>query len=398
MKTAIVIGSGIAGCASAYALAQRGWQVTLLERHQNIAQEASGNPRGVLYPRLASHSTAQDKLSLSSYLYTLRLLKSLNLNEDDFNACGLLQLAFNEREATRLLEIANRDLGDELLRWVERDEASAIAGIQLEHAAVYFASAGWVNPQAFCRALTQHANITLALNQNTLMLTKKEDQWQVHTEQAMLAEADIVVIANANDALKLSQSTHLPITPVRGQMSSVAALGKSLALKAVVCTDGYLTPAQQGVHCLGATFSAQESSLEVREADNQSNLAMLGRMSPDLSALSRQPATGRAALRCATPDYLPMLGELLDIQALKQSPPKHVTGNITLPTHTGLYVNVGHGSKGLITAPFCAEMLASQICQEPLPIEAALAIAINPNRYALREMGLKRLISHCALR
>ena len=60
MKTAIVIGAGIAGCASAYALAQRGWQVTLLERHQDIAQEASGNPRGVLYPRLASHSTAQD--------------------------------------------------------------------------------------------------------------------------------------------------------------------------------------------------------------------------------------------------------------------------------------------------------------------------------------------------
>jgi tRNA 5-methylaminomethyl-2-thiouridine biosynthesis bifunctional protein len=398
MKTAIVIGAGIAGCASAYALAQRGWQVTLLERHQDIAQEASGNPRGVLYPRLASHSTAQDRLSLSSYLYTLRLLKSLNLNEDDFQACGLLQLAFNERESTRLVEIAKRDLAADLLRWVEREEASAIAGIQLQHPAVYFASAGWVNPQAFCHALIQHPNITLELNQNALTLTKKEDQWQVQTEQAMIAEANIVVIANANDALKLNQSTHLPITPVRGQMSSIAALGNSLALKTVVCTDGYLTPAQQGVHCLGATFSAQEVSLEVREADNQTNLSMLRRMSPDLNALRQQTAIGRAALRCATPDYLPMLGELLDIQALKQNPPKHVTGNIVLPTHTGLYANLGHGSKGLITAPFCAEILASQICQEPLPIKAELTIAINPNRYALREMGLKRLISYCALR
>ena len=398
MKTAIVIGAGIAGCASAYALAQRGWQVTLLERHQRIAQEASGNPRGVLYPRLASHSTAQDKLSLSSYLYTLRLLKTLHLNEDDFQACGLLQLAFNDREATRLLEIAKRNLGDDLLRWVEPDEASEIAGIRLQHAAAYFTSAGWVNPQAFCRALTQHPNITLALNQNALTLILKEGNWQVHTEQSLLAEANIIVIANANDALNLDQSAHLPITPVRGQMCSVVALGNSLALKTVVCTDGYLTPAHQGLHCLGATFSSKESSLEVREADNQSNLAMLGRMSPDLIALSHQNAIGRAALRCATPDYLPMLGELLDIQALKQTPPKHVTGKIALPTHKGLYVNVGHGSKGLITAPFCAEMLASQICQETLPIDAELAIAINPNRYALREMGLKRLITQCALR
>ncbi|WVV48763.1 FAD-dependent oxidoreductase [Pseudomonas sp. NA13] len=40
-----MIGGGLAGCASAASLAARGWQVTLLERHAGLAEEASGNPR-----------------------------------------------------------------------------------------------------------------------------------------------------------------------------------------------------------------------------------------------------------------------------------------------------------------------------------------------------------------
>ena len=45
-RQALVIGAGLAGCASAASLAARGWQVTVLERHAGVAEEASGNPQG----------------------------------------------------------------------------------------------------------------------------------------------------------------------------------------------------------------------------------------------------------------------------------------------------------------------------------------------------------------
>ena len=44
-RHAVVIGAGLAGSATAASLAARGWQVSVLERHDAPAQEASGNPR-----------------------------------------------------------------------------------------------------------------------------------------------------------------------------------------------------------------------------------------------------------------------------------------------------------------------------------------------------------------
>ena len=140
--TTIVIGGGIAGCTTAYALAMRGVQVTLLERHATIAQEASGNPKGVLYPRLACHANAADTLALNSYLYTLRLLAQLQLPTEFFNACGVLQLAFNARERARIDAITMRALGDALVRFVEIEEASQLAGLPLFHAGLYFPQGG----------------------------------------------------------------------------------------------------------------------------------------------------------------------------------------------------------------------------------------------------------------
>ncbi len=390
--TAIVIGGGIAGCATAYALAMRGIHVTLLERHANIAQEASGNPRGVLYPRLAGHPHSADVLAMSSYLYTLRLLAQLEMPAETWHPCGLLQLACNARESARIKAVTSRGLNEALVRYVDKDEASQLAGIPLSFSGLHFADGGWVNPQAFCQALVQHTNITVQTNVHVSQLTLSLSQWQAKTQSDQALNADIIVIANANDALKLSQSAHLPVTAVRGQMTTVSATDESAQLKLVLCTEGYLTPAKDHYHCLGATFAKDDIALDLRDEDNQQNIALLKPLSPSFSDLSSQTSVGRAALRCTTPDYLPLLGPLLNADALTQQPPKHKTETSALPWHSGLYVNIGHGSKGLTTAPLCAEILASMIMGDPLPVETTLVQQLNPNRFLLKTLGLKRLV------
>lgn len=396
-QRAIVVGGGIAGTASSRALASRGWQVTLIERHPALAQEASGNPLGVLYPRLAGQDMALSRLALHGYLYTTRLLQQLTLEPHDYNACGLLQLAFDAQELARCKAIAARNLPLELLRYVNADEASQLAGVALTHEGLYFPSAGWVNPPALCNALADHENISVMPSVTALRLQHDGEQWQVWDEKRLLAQAPVVILASANDTVNFEQSMHLPLEPVRGQISMRSANAGSQKLKMVVCTDGYVSPAVAGIHCVGATFSPNDVSNDIRLSDHAANLAMLRRMSPELyQSLSQQPVSGRVALRCATPDYLPMAGPLLDSTAINTNPPRYNAHPATLPWLAGLYVNTGHGSKGLINAPLCAEMIACAINGEPAPVDAKLLAALDPNRFMLRKLGLKRLVQGLA--
>ena len=90
-------------------------------------------------------------------------------------------------------------------------------------------------------------------------------------------------------------------------------------------------------------------------------------------------------------DYLPLAGAVLDIKKLKEKPPRYNTPADELPWLAGLYVNTAHGAKGLVNAPICAEAIASLICHEPSPISNSLLSALDPNRFILKKMGLKRL-------
>lgn len=56
------------------------------------------------------------------------------------------------------------------------------------------------------------------------------------------------------------------------------------------------------------------------------------------------------------------------------------------PWLDGLYVNSGHGSRGLITAPLSGELVAAWVCGEPLPLPRTVAQACHPNRFALRRL------------
>ena len=396
-RHAIVIGGGIAGTSSAYSLASRGWQVTLIERHAELAQEASGNPQGVLYPRLSGHDIPLSRIALSGFLHTLTLLRRLLVKGHDWNDCGLLQQAFNSREAKRCEEVLARELPDELVHAVDASEASVLAGITMPHGGLWFPAGGWVNPPALCHAQTEHAGITVLKSVEALRLERIVGGWQVMGNASCLAEAPVAILSGAIDCIQFQQSAYLPLEPVRGQITILPETPHSAHLKAVICTEGYISPARDGLHCAGASFVPDDRCLDVRPADHAQNLSMLKHLSPALlKALGHhEPGTlhGRAALRCTTPDYLPMAGPLLNAELVTErySPGSRLSAD-HLPWLDGLYVNTGHGSKGMLTAPLCGEIIAAMLEGEPLPVDAGLARALDPNRFALRQRGLKRLI------
>jgi tRNA 5-methylaminomethyl-2-thiouridine biosynthesis bifunctional protein len=392
-RKAIIIGAGIAGCSTSYALATRGWQVTLIERHSKAAEEASGNPVAVLYPRLAMQQTLMSQISLAGFLYTNRLIKHLALNADAAHQCGLLQLAFDAREAERCNAVAKQALPADAVRKVGAKEASEIAGIKIINDALHFPDAGWVKPKVFCEALLAHPNIKSKFNKHALHIEKSGGLWQVWEGKTLLDEAPVLIITSANETLSFSQTAHLPLQAVRGQISVAQANTESRQLRTVICTNGYISPAIEDQHCIGATFSPDDTLLDIREEDHAENMAMLNAISPVLAdCFEGMALQGRASLRAATPDYLPLVGMVIDQDELIKHPPKHYDKPPQLPYLQGLFVNTGHGSKGITQAPLCAEMLASAICGEPLPIANNIVAALDPNRFLLRKLGLKNFI------
>ncbi len=95
-KTVTIIGGGISGCHTARALAERGWQVTLIERHHELAQEASGNPQGAVYAKLSMLNEAQAAFNLHALQFALHYYA--NLWPEIGQQSGLLQLAYDAAE------------------------------------------------------------------------------------------------------------------------------------------------------------------------------------------------------------------------------------------------------------------------------------------------------------
>ena len=398
---ATVIGGGLAGTSSAYALAQRGWQVTLVERNAELAQGASGNPQGMLYTKLSPEAGKLNQFTLSSYLYALRFYRQLAqqqcLSPQQLDFCGVLQLANNDK-ALKLLRQLQQLFADqtELVQFLDSQQASAIAGIELNHPGWYFPQAGWLSPADLCRRLAEHPRINILYNREVLDLQQQAAQWQLKDASGQTIDSSpVVVIANSRDAQLFQQTQQLPLKTIRGQITAVDAGETLTKLKTVLCHDGYLTPAINGRHTLGATFDNNDSDTTLRAEDHRKNLHSLMRAVPalesELGNVDANHLSGRASLRCSSPDYLPLLGPvpnypqfLQDYAPLRKN--AHLPVNITGCYHPGLYLNIAHGSRGLTSTPLCSELLAATICSEIPPLPRELVSALNPARFIIRDL------------
>lgn len=394
-RQALVIGAGLAGCASAASLAARGWQVSLLERHDAPAREASGNPQGVLYLKLSAHGTLLSQLIVSGFGHTRRLLERLQRGTD-WDDCGVLQLAFDDKEDQRQAQLASA-FSDELVQRLDHQQAEAVAGITLASGGLFYPEGGWVHPPALCRWQAGQPGVKLLSHADAVQLRKVDGLWQAWDGERLLASAPVVVLAGAADIQRFEGAAGLPLKRIRGQITRLPATAASQALHTVVCADGYVAPPRLGEHTLGASFDFHATDLAPTVEEHKSNLQLLEEISSDLAERLEagqsdpQRLAGRAAFRCTTPDYLPLVGPVADAAGFTEAyaalaKNARQVPEADCPWLEGLYVNSGHGSRGLITAPLCGELVAAWINGDTLPVPREIAEACHPNRFMLRKI------------
>lgn len=397
-QEAIVLGAGIAGCSSARALAERGVIVQVIDRHPVPANEASGNPQGVLYAKLPAKPTPASRIHLNGLHYSLQLLQSLD--DQHWQACGVLQLGLNPAEQEKQDKLCQlQHYPRELVHPLTAEQASAVAGVNIQAPALSYPGSGWVSPKAWCQQLLDHPNITLVTDTQINHIEQTSQGWQLSNVTHTFTTATLV-LACADQARQFSPCQWLPTKTIRGQVSQVKKTVQAPALKKVLCGHSYISPATQDHWCFGATFNLRDENTEVRLQDHQENLCNTQQLSEELAAsLALTPIEqwqGRVAFRCTSPDYLPIVGPVPVLEAftaqfaeLRHDAKAQITQQPEY--YPGLYVNIAHGSKGMITAPLAAELLASQLCNEPLPIEQHLAQVLLPARFLVKKL-IKRAI------
>lgn len=114
MRTVNIVGAGIIGLASAWRLAQRGWQVTVFDRREPI-REASWAAAGMLAPggEMDSDSPLSRMAlrSLGMYPEFVRDLEEESGIAVEYRQCGAIEVAFDDAGLAALTDKAARQAG-----------------------------------------------------------------------------------------------------------------------------------------------------------------------------------------------------------------------------------------------------------------------------------------------
>ena len=381
-RRAIVIGAGVAGAAACERLAARGWKVTLIERHAQPASEASGNLAGIFMPQLSKDDNIATRLVRAAYLYALRYWQDLGGigNAFDGAQCGVLQLARDAEHAFVQRQIAASGLYPrQFAHWLEAPEAAAMLGAPAPDGAWWFEQGGWARPSSVCAAMLDACGslLTRRFSSSALRLERGDQEWLVRdADGTLVAAAPTVILAAGTGAVRFEQAAGLPLDAVRGQVTHLAE-GSLPSLPFVVCREAYMTPAHEGVVCVGASYDA-DADASLRPSSQEDNIAKIA----DILGVAPfdAPLAGRTGFRCVAPDRLPLAGALPD-----PGVPGRCERLRDVPRWPGLHGLLGYASRGLIWAPLAAELLACQLEGEPLPLERQLAEALDPARFLLRE-------------
>jgi tRNA 5-methylaminomethyl-2-thiouridine biosynthesis bifunctional protein len=374
----VVIGAGLAGAATAHALAERGCKVTVLEAGATTGSAApSGSlPVALMAPHHSLDDNATSQLSRLGLAATTQAARALLVEGQDWQLCGALQRAGK-------LGPQARWSGD--AAWVK---PAALVAAWLAHPRITLRTGVQVHSLSLAGATLDP--FTLSLSKGSQEPRQAQSVWQALDAQGtVLAEADAVVLANAYQAKALldsidSAAPTLALHKVAGQViygpwtAQWQALWPQLlpelrehtdsTIPCAINGNGHFIPAilwhNGPIWLSGSTYEHDVVSPQVTAQGIAANLQRLQQLLPVAAQLlAQQHSAGQlqawAGERCTTRDRLPMVGA------------SHAPG---------IFVCTAMGSRGLSFAALCGQHLAATVTQahdSPLPVHLQQAMALS---------------------
>ncbi len=380
-----VVGAGIAGAGTAYAARMAGLVPVIFEA-ETPGAGASGNPAGLIMPRLDHDNTPAARFHLHAYLFTTGLLQRFGSELDAplFAQLGAARLGKNAEEAARLRAMA--DAGLIPADWIEPCQDGLV-----------FPQGGVVSPPDFVRSLIGATEVRRAHairiihcpggQQGELLLGDHEGRQH--------GPFDAVVLANGLEALGFLAARTLPLAGSIGQIDLFAA---GRAPEKALAYGPYAAPMPDGKGLvLGATYRPlpPDAGLFYKPAPSLEasgeNLSAMTAYRPDLTeGLGPGQGTPRAGIRCVTPDRVPIAGPLPDWGFFSGAYDGLRFGRRgpypVAQYQPGVFALTGLGSRGLVTALLAAAMLMARMTGTPLPVTKDIETALHPARFFIRDL------------
>ncbi|WP_428424147.1 FAD-dependent 5-carboxymethylaminomethyl-2-thiouridine(34) oxidoreductase MnmC [Methylibium sp.] len=393
-REALVIGAGLAGCAAAWALSLQGWHCRVLDREAHPAAATSGNPAGLFHGSFHRDDGPHARAHRAAALLTQRVAGEwIELGRVTGQLAGCLRLESRLADAAARAALARQQMARGYVDWLDREAASACAGLALPSGAWHYPGGGWLAPRRYANELLARSGALFTGGVDVARIERILGVWRaLDAHDRVIAAAPVLVLANGLGTKRLlgpaGGDALASLSAVRGQISSLCANTPGLPRPRLpVAGGGYVLPPIDGQLIFGATSQPADDEPALREADHRLNLTQLAGLSGgDADAWAALPWQGRVGWRAVTNDRLPLIGAVPDADALAQASradqPRFVPRQ--RDAQGGLYVFTGLGSRGITWAALGGQLLASWISGTPCPLEADLRDALDPARYTLR--------------
>ena len=319
-----VLGAGLAGTATARALAEKGIAACVVDNGQGIAQGASGIPAAVLHPRLSSEPSTLATYRIHAFAFAAHRCSRLA----GTRASGALQIPGPSIDADKMLRIASVTPTG-IVEHVDPDRASEHAGLTLREPALFFPAALTVDGRRLSEALCASRRIEIA--------------------PASTADSVPVVRATGPD---LDALDDLEVTGLVGQIDR---FGCNRPSRLPIVGHGTFVPASASMWA-GATYEYRPWTTRDATSANAERFRRLFGIAPG-NSLERF-----RGIRAVTSDRLPVVGY-----------------------DRGVWLNLGHGSHGTTSAILGAEIIASAIAGEVAPVSSDILELVRPDRFRERQ-------------
>ena len=354
----VVLGGGVAGCATAYFLARDGASVTVVERDA-VGSGASGYALGLLNP-LSGAGIPGPMQPLAEAAFNLHMELWPALFEEsgtDFQAHSTPHLEVyltpedaddHQEEMERWLEApgfrAQRLDSADVLRLEPRITRDVHGGVLLEELGILDS---YLYTQALSEAAGHHG--ATFVHGEVVGLQSTGSQATGVTLSDGVIECDNVVVALGPWSGECSRwlGLDIPVEPLKGEIVHLEGLYPSLGHH----IQGASTIVQKddGLVWIGATMESAGFDLEKTEVARDYLLERAIKMMPSLEGL--EPVRQTACLRPVTRDSLPVLGKVAGWE--------------------GVYLATGAAKKGILISPAIGRATADLVLtgETSLPIE-----------------------------